>query len=80
MRFLRDNIAIDGRSPSIRNIAIAFNISTSCAQRYLDELEAKGLITRIPKQARSVKLIDDDCPCEGYINKLIEAGALKRLT
>ena len=62
--FLRAFIGEHGFSPSIREIARGCYLSAATSARYLDKLEARGRITRVPGQARSTRLADDEGPPE----------------
>jgi len=51
-----------GRPPSVREIARACRIPRSTVQRHLDAMEAEGLISRDPAQARSVRVSGTNVP------------------
>ena len=58
-RMIRRYIAEHRRSPSIREIGAACNMSSSSTVHYhLDTLERHGLIRRLPSGARSITLTD----------------------
>jgi repressor LexA len=56
--FIKSYIQQNGYSPNLREIAKGCHVGRSTASRYLDRLEAKGRITRIPGHARSISLRD----------------------
>jgi repressor LexA len=59
--FIRQEVACSGRPPTIREIGLRFNISSTNGVRYfLDKLEAEGLIKRISKTARGISLAGSD--------------------
>ena len=47
-------------APSQEEIAKACYLSRGSVVRYLDQLEAKGMITREPRIARSIRLMEND--------------------
>lgn len=46
----------EGFSPSLMEIAEAVYMSRSNVVRYLDLLEARGFLTRVPRTPRTIKL------------------------
>ena len=54
--FICDYLARWQSSPTIREIAAGCYISPGNVYRYLDYLEARGLIIREPGRARSIRL------------------------
>jgi repressor LexA len=64
--FIRDEISVSGRPPTIREIGEKFNISSTNGVRYfLDKLESEGLIRRHSKTARGISLVSDDANGKG---------------
>jgi len=55
--FIQDYTARRGFSPSLREIAAGCGLSLNAVSRYLGQLEAQGRVTRIPGQARSVRVV-----------------------
>ena len=60
LAFIRKFIKENGISPSITEIAEGCFRSRSGIVRYLDILEARGYITRIPNLPRSIRILDDE--------------------
>lgn len=58
--FLDDFDADRGFCPSHREIADACFISRSSVTRYLDLLEARGLLEREPGTARGIRIVRDE--------------------
>lgn len=57
--FVRRQIERTGHSPSVREIAAAIGVSSTCtAQRHLQALETKGLLTRVSGQRGRWRLAD----------------------
>lgn len=57
--YIRQEIALRGRPPTIREIGVRFNISSTNGVRYfLDKLEADGLIKRASYTARGISLTE----------------------
>ena len=57
--FIRDYMAVHGRSPSQREIARGCFIAKSSVIRYLRRLVAKGKIILIPDTQRNIRLPED---------------------
>ena len=55
--FVQDHTARTGFSPSMREIATGCGLSLNAVFRYLGRLEMQGRVTRIPGQARSVRVV-----------------------
>ena len=54
-------INVHGYSPTLRQIAFAFNAkSVSAIQPHLNSLRKKGRITWIDGQARTIRLVEND--------------------
>jgi repressor LexA len=58
--FINDYIARQGFAPSMDEIADACYLSRSSVVRYLDRLEAWGLISREPGVPRSLRVYEDE--------------------
>ena len=59
--FIRDEIRVHGCAPSIKEIGRAVGLSSTCTVfRYLEQLELRGLIERVPRKPRSIKLCGED--------------------
>ncbi len=58
--FIRAYIDEHGFAPSLRDIGEGCYLSPSNVMRYLDKLEARGLISREFRKPRSIALLDDD--------------------
>lgn len=58
--FIRAYIDEHGFAPSLRDIGEGCYLSPSNVMRYLDKLEARGLISRELRKPRSIALLDDD--------------------
>lgn len=59
-RFIKEFMEKEGFSPTHREICDACFISRGSAVRCLDMLMARGVITRQPNVARSIRLLDVD--------------------
>ena len=57
--FIQKHTAQTGFSPSIRQIADGCDFSLNSTFRYLGKLEDQGRVIRIPGQARSIRVVDD---------------------
>ena len=55
--FLEEYMALNGYAPSLREIGDHCHLDHTTAMRYLDKLEAKGLLVRTSKRARSIILL-----------------------
>lgn len=61
LEFIAERIETDGMPPSQTEIAKAFGFSgVRAAQYHLEALEAKGVIRRIPGQARGIRLVHSE--------------------
>jgi len=58
LQFLVERIARQGEVPSLNEIAQAFDIHLNAARKHLQALESKGVIERVPGQARGIRLPD----------------------
>jgi len=58
LQFLVERIARQGEVPSLNEIAQAFDIHLNAARKHLQALEYKGVIERVPGQARGIRLPD----------------------
>ncbi|MAS34875.1 MAG: hypothetical protein CL610_12765 [Anaerolineaceae bacterium] len=58
--FIRAYFREHGFSPSFRDISRGCHMSTSNVVRYLDRLEARGLISRELNKPRSIALLDEE--------------------
>ena len=56
--FVSAYIQEQGYAPSLREIAAACGIGMGTALRHLDRLEARGQITRVSHQPRSISLLN----------------------
>ena len=59
LRFIRDYIAKHGYAPCIRDIATAFDLSTSHVNYHLVKLEDEGKIKRSQYIARSIVVVHE---------------------
>jgi SOS-response transcriptional repressor LexA len=59
LHYIREHIEIHGFSPSLREIASGCNLSVPTVNLCLNWLEGQGCISRQPKVARSIVVIDD---------------------
>ncbi len=59
--FIRNYIETEGYAPSQREIAKGCYLSVGNVVRYLDKLEARGLLYREPNRPRSIRLLKRDC-------------------
>jgi SOS-response transcriptional repressor LexA len=59
LQFIREFINEHGISPSITEVADGCFRSRSGVVRYLDLLQARGYIERIPRSPRSISLLDE---------------------
>lgn len=60
LRFLKGHIAAKGFSPSYTEMMDGMGVkSKSGIARLLDGLEARGLIRRLPAQARAIEIVAD---------------------
>lgn len=63
LEVIRESYRKSGHSPTVREIAEALGVSSSCsAQRHLDALERKGYIQRDRYKFRAVRLVDEMNP------------------
>lgn len=58
VQFVRDYIAEQHYSPSIRDVAAWFQITPNAALGHINAIEAKGGLVRSPGIARSLRLGD----------------------
>ncbi len=58
LNFIKNFIKEKGYSPTIREIALFFNIAPKNAHKYLKQLEKKGAIKRSKKISRGISLIN----------------------
>lgn len=58
--FIRAYFDEYGFAPSLRDIGEGCYLSPSNVVRYLDRLEARGLISRELRKPRSIALLEDD--------------------
>lgn len=57
--YIRDEIEARGCAPSIKEIGRAVGLSSTCTVfRYLEQLEIKGLIERVPRKPRAIRLVE----------------------
>ena len=59
LAFVRDYVKEHGISPSITEVADGCYRSRSGIVRYLDILQARGYLTRIPRMPSSISLLDE---------------------
>ena len=59
LQFIREFFKEHGISPSITEVADGCFRSRSGVVRYLDLLQARGYIERIPRSPRSISLLDE---------------------
>jgi|TARA_B100001750_G_C15316484_1_gene499954 SOS-response transcriptional repressor LexA len=75
--FIRMWIKEKGDSPSFEEISLSLGIkSKSAISSYLNKLEQRGYITRIPHASRSITIVGDDKP---ELNKLKNIAAHARI-
>ena len=55
--FIQDYTARTGFSPSLREIADGCGLSLNAVFRYVERLNDQGRVTRIPGQARSLRVV-----------------------
>jgi repressor LexA len=59
LNFIRERVAAQGLPPSLAEIAEAFGFAhRSAAQKHLQALEAKGVLSLLPGKARGIQLTD----------------------
>lgn len=58
--FLQTYTRTHGRPPTMREIAAALNLAVSTVERHLGYLEAAQKITREPRTARGIRVLDDE--------------------
>jgi hypothetical protein len=58
LRFIRDYIALHRQSPAEADMATFFRVSPPAVHQMVVSLTEKGLITREPGQARSIRLVE----------------------
>ncbi len=59
LQMITDYTEEEGGSPTLREIANAVGLAhASSVVRHLDHLEAAGLITRTPRKARAIRLME----------------------
>ncbi len=71
LQFLVERIARQGAVPSLNEIAQAFDIHLNAARKHLQALESKGVIERVPGQARGIRLPDQEAPMRSMALPLI---------
>lgn len=59
LRYIRQHIEAQGFSPSLREISAACNLSVPTVNLCLTWLEGQGRISRQPKVARSIVVLDN---------------------
>ena len=58
LEFIRKYMKENGFSPSVIDIADNFEIHPNGAQMHLNAMEKKGMITRVPKKARTIQIVE----------------------
>jgi SOS-response transcriptional repressor LexA len=58
LNFIQQFITEHGHSPTIREIATGCYLNPTDVRRYLDVLQAQGLLAREPRRARSIRLLE----------------------
>lgn len=57
LAFIRDYTKVNGRAPAEADMQRFFGVTPPSVHRMVVELERKGLISRTPRQARSIRLV-----------------------
>lgn len=57
-RYILDYISSHQYPPSIREVAAAFSVSVKAAYDHIQALERKGFISYIPRQSRSIEILN----------------------
>jgi len=65
LAFIRAYTALNGEPPAVKDMARFFDMSPPSAQGMVKQLERKGLITKTPGAARSIRIALDhsQLPC-----------------
>ena len=64
LKFIRDYVAVHREAPAEADMEKFFQVSPPAVHRMVVALTEKGLITRVPGQARSIRLVGEHVPEE----------------